>query len=93
MTERTYRNPGYWTFDRHARAYYFFPADRAAPPYRTQQRVTAVLDIALDGTLAGIELVGDNLPDPPPNRSYSEVITTGAKALRSDGETVNKISD
>lgn len=55
----------YWTYDSRARAYYFAPSNRAAPPYKTQRHVTAVLDIAADGTLAGVELVMGDLPEPP----------------------------
>lgn len=36
----------------------------AKPPYRNQRRVEAILDIAADGTLAGIELI-DNMPPAP----------------------------
>jgi hypothetical protein len=62
--------PAYYTFDEYARAehgmrlYYFGLVDRAPPPYRTQRHVNAIIDIADDGTLAGVELI-DNMPDPP----------------------------
>jgi hypothetical protein len=60
-----WQNPGYWTYDPDANAYYFAPRHRIAPPYLRQIHVTAVLDIASDGTLAGVELVRGNLPPPP----------------------------
>jgi hypothetical protein len=44
--------------------YYIELAGRSAPPFKTQRRVEAILDIADDGTLAGIELI-DNMPPPP----------------------------
>lgn len=62
---KLYRHPAYWTYDPEAPAYYFAPADRAAPPYLVQRHVEAILDIASDGTLAGVELVFGELPPPP----------------------------
>jgi len=59
------RKPAYWTYDEEANAYYFAPTNAALPPYRKQRRVTAMLDIADDGTLAGVELALDNYPPPP----------------------------
>jgi len=53
-----------WTYDPEAHAYYFAPMQAAAPPYPTQRHVDAILDIAADGTLAGVELI-DNMPPPP----------------------------
>lgn len=47
------------------REYYFAPITRTAPPYLRQIVVDAVLDIASDGTLAGVELVYGDLPPPP----------------------------
>jgi uncharacterized protein YuzE len=49
--------PAWWTYDGEAEAYYFAPTDAAKPPYLTQRRVVGVIDIAKDGTLAGIELI------------------------------------
>lgn len=43
--------------------YYVKVKGRMPPPYLTQRRVTAIVDIASDGTLAGIELV-DDMPPP-----------------------------
>lgn len=62
--------PAYWTHDDKAadeigeHLYYFAPEGRAAPPYKTQRHVEAIIDIAEDGTLAGVELI-DNMPPPP----------------------------
>jgi hypothetical protein len=65
------KRAAYWTYDDEARAYYFAPANRASPPYRTQRHVTAILDIAADGTLAGVELVMGDLPEPPTGSTRS----------------------
>jgi hypothetical protein len=59
------KHKAYWTHDEEAHAYYFAPEERAAGPYREQRQVTAILDIASDGTLAGVELVLGELPPPP----------------------------
>jgi hypothetical protein len=55
----------YWTYDDEADAWYFAPVDRVPPPYLKQVEVKAIVDIAPDGTLAGIELLG---PIPPKAR-------------------------
>lgn len=65
--ERLQRRQAHWTYDPEAHAYYFAPESRAEPPYRHQKRATAILDIAADGTLAGIELADGDLPPPPRN--------------------------
>jgi hypothetical protein len=52
------------TADLVSHSFYFALADRAPPPYRTQRHVQAILDIADDGALAGVELI-DNMPPPP----------------------------
>lgn len=44
--------------------YYIELAGRTAPPYTQQRHVNAILDIASDGTLAGVELI-DDMPPPP----------------------------
>ena len=68
------RHAAYWTFDNKAyaehgeRLYYFAPLHAALPPYRKQIHVTAIIDVADDGTLAGVELVMGDLPLPPVNR-------------------------
>ncbi len=51
--EQSYRDHGYCL-------YYFAPLDRAPGPM-TQRHVEAIIDIASDGTLAGVELI-DNMP-------------------------------
>lgn len=62
--------PAYFTHDDKAaeeigeHLYYFAPTSRRPPPYRLQRHVTAILDIADDGTLAGVELIYD-MPPPP----------------------------
>ena len=61
--------PGFWTHDDKAapilgHLYYFAPTARAAPPYKVQRHVKAIIDIADDGTLAGVELI-DDMPPPP----------------------------
>jgi hypothetical protein len=64
------KNAAYWTHDDEAdehgagHLYYFGLADRTPAPYLTQRRVGAIIDIASDGTLAGVELI-DNMPPPP----------------------------
>lgn len=65
------QHPAYWTFDERAfqehglRLYYFAPMHRSNPPYRERRRVEAIIDIADDGTLAGIELIDGDMPPPP----------------------------
>lgn len=60
------QRPAYWTHEDGpgGHAYYFAPGQRKPPPYTTQRRVEAIIDIAEDGTLAGIELIYD-MPPPP----------------------------
>jgi hypothetical protein len=63
------RRPAYWTHDDEAATdtghlYYFAPTERAPPPYTRQIEVEAIIDIADDGTLAGVELIYD-MPPPP----------------------------
>lgn len=72
MTDKTpmKKHEAYFTFDAKSaeeghRLYYFAPANRSPGPYRTQRHVNAILDIADDGTLAGVELI-DDMPAPPP---------------------------
>lgn len=63
----TSKNPAYFTYESspNHRAYYFAPLNRKLPPYYMQRLVTAILDIAPDGTLAGVELVLGDLPPAP----------------------------
>ena len=63
------QHPAYWTHDDEAakdvgHLYYFAPTNRRPPPYKNQREVRAIIDIAEDGTLAGVELI-DNMPPPP----------------------------
>lgn len=62
------KREAFWTYDDCeglCHAYYFAPTGRTPPPYLRQIHVTAILDIASDGTLAGVELVMGDLPPPP----------------------------
>lgn len=62
----SHHRPAYFTYvPKHGGAYYFAPSNRTPPPYREQRETTAILDIASDGTLAGVELVFGPLPAPP----------------------------
>lgn len=63
------KRPAYWTHDPEAGAYYFGLSERTKPPYLKQVRVTAILDVASDGTLAGVDLCLDPLPPPPGSSS------------------------
>lgn len=69
-TGKVRHRPAYWTYDDEAfddigeHLYYFAPENRAPPPYLTQRHVPAIIDIAADGTLAGVELI-DGMPPPP----------------------------
>jgi Protein of unknown function (DUF2283) len=59
----------HWTYDSDARAWYFRLAERAAPPYRTQIKVEAILDLDWEGRLAGVEIIDckpDGAPIEPP---------------------------
>lgn len=61
------KRPATWTWCPDARAYYFAP-DTARPPHYTTREVKAIIDIADDGTLAGVEIMefeGPPLPAPP----------------------------
>ncbi len=63
------KHKAYFTYDKAAfndigeHLYYFGPINRANPPYKNQRKVTAIIDIADDGNLAGVELI-DNMPPP-----------------------------
>lgn len=54
----------FWTYDPDSHAYYFRPDGRTAPPYLKQVKVEAVVDIAHDGTFAGIEITDPKAPKP-----------------------------
>jgi uncharacterized protein YuzE len=77
-----------WTYDPEAEAYYFAPMQAAEPPYLTQRHVEAILDIASDGTLAGVELI-DRVP-PPPTAALSRPRSQAVSAQHrydQDGQT------
>jgi hypothetical protein len=62
------KRPAYWTCDNDPDVgplYYFAPSNATPPPYKKQIEVKAIIDIAHDGTLAGVELVFGDLPPPP----------------------------
>lgn len=59
------KRPAYWTYDPEAHAYYFAPRYRTKPPYLRQIHVEAILDVASDGTLAGVEIIDVKAPLPP----------------------------
>lgn len=63
MRDDRTKGKGYWTYDA-VGAWYFGLDERTAPPYLTQREVTAIVDIASDGSLAGIELL-ESFPPPP----------------------------
>ena len=60
------QHSAYFTYDEEADAYYFAPSKRTAPPYTEQRIVQAIIDVASDGTLAGIEIL-DMQIQPPGN--------------------------
>lgn len=51
--------------------YYFAPVGRRPGPYRARRLVEAILDIADDGSLAGVELI-DNMPPLPAGAQSSD---------------------
>lgn len=53
---RLERLDAYYTWDEAAQAWYFAPRHRADPPYKEQIHTDATIDLASDGTLAGIEI-------------------------------------
>lgn len=78
--------PAYWTHDDKAvddvgHLYYFAPANRRLPPYTTQRHVSAIIDIADDGTLAGVELI-ENMPPPPMSMKVDKSLQQHNKKLQ-----------
>jgi len=55
----------YWTYDEDAKAWYFGLNERSLGPYRTQIKVSAILDLDDEGRLAGVEIL-DGKPDGSP---------------------------
>ena len=65
--ERLKQRSATWTCDSRddvGHLYYFEINEAAPPPYTRQREVKAIIDIADDGTLAGVELIED-MPPPP----------------------------
>jgi hypothetical protein len=62
------KRDAYWTYDPAVHSYYFAPNDRHEPPYKKQIFVEAIIDVAADGTMAGIEIIDPKMP-PPPKKS------------------------
>lgn len=61
--------------------WYFAPANRVSPPYKNQRHVDAILDIAADGTLAGVELI-DDMPAPPEGPAIDETVRNAIAIVR-----------
>lgn len=72
MSEPMHKSTAHFTVDSTevGHLYYFAPADRAPGPYLKQIHVNAIIDVAEDGTLGGVELI-DDMP-PPPNGDERE---------------------
>lgn len=84
MSEPMPRHPATFTVESTevGHLYYFAPADRAPGPYLKQIHVNAIIDVAVDGTLGGVELI-DNMPPPPERRSVSdEAVYAAAEILQ-----------
>jgi hypothetical protein len=67
MIEKMTCGTASWTCEdnQHVGKLWYIKLDEAhKPPYRTQVHVSAILDIAEDGTLAGIELIEAMPPAP-----------------------------
>jgi len=47
----------HWRYDDSVNCWYVSLDERSPQPYRTQVKVEAILDIDIDGRLAGIEIV------------------------------------
>lgn len=65
MTKPAITGEAYWTHDPSTGAWYIGLEERRPAPYTRQVTVEAVLDIADDGSLAGIEIVDPAAPGPP----------------------------
>ncbi len=59
------KRSAYYTYDPETGAYYLGLGDRRDPPYLKQIHVEAILDVADDGTLAGVEIIDTRAPEPP----------------------------
>jgi hypothetical protein len=64
----------YWRYDASVNCWYLGLHERAAPPYRTQVKVEAILDLDSEGRLAGVEIVMPThagQPIEPPERPHA----------------------
>lgn len=65
--------------------YYFAPQTRAPGPFREQRYVNAIVDIASDGTFAGVELIDDMPPltqeQPDAGPQHSPELKEGLKRV------------
>jgi len=52
------------TYDKDAHTYYFKPSMCLGPPYLKQLHVEAIVDVAEDGTLGGVEIIDRKMPKP-----------------------------
>jgi len=97
------RYPAKYTFDPEAHAISVTFNGRTPPPYHTQREVSAIIDIADDGTLAAIEIFDTEMPAPKEVPSISlespnDVDITqywdddfGATVLRINSESTNDL--
>ena len=53
-----------FTYDEQVHAYYFEPDEKHEPPYRKQIHEKAIVDVAADGSLAGVEIIDPKMPKP-----------------------------
>lgn len=71
MTETTpprddrQRGTATWTLDREYGLWYVALDGRHPPPYLRQIHVEAIIDVAADGTVAGIEIIDGKMPLAP----------------------------
>jgi predicted RNase H-like HicB family nuclease len=80
------RRRAWWTYDDEACACYIELEDRRPAPYLEQRHFEAILDIASDGTLAGVELLEMRKADagrlpPPPKHELELGILDGANSV------------
>lgn len=53
-----------FTYDPECHCYYFEPSKRTPSPYLKQIHVEAIIDVAEDGTLGGVEIIDEKMPKP-----------------------------
>jgi hypothetical protein len=56
------KGEAYWTYDHDCGAWYLGLRNCAKPPYTTQRRVEAILDLDDEGRLVGVELLEALVP-------------------------------